>query len=588
MVVAHAKTTSTSLEAYRAYLAGVRALNSFDLDSANSSLGRAIAADSTFALAYYKLALLRGWRKQLGDTSDVHYSRMAARYASRLPERERMLVDAHLSLSEGIQASMTGETDAATRHLNDAQTKYGSLVRRDSADAEMWYGLGDAYFHEPTTGAERVSTMNQAMRAFQRTLALDSTLHLAYPHLLAMYTSPGNPNSGVVLRGDTLAVLDPALRAQLGEAAIDSVRRQARTRALTTAQHWVAHDPDANESNEALANAYLVAENFEAAAGALRSAVARPDVHAPEFPYRIATYELYAGRPKDALSSLRGAIRDHGIEPLRRYAGATRLMTLFHSGSVANYVGAPSLLDTLRDMALELDPQLPGAFMGGSGVPTSVFLDPWVALNKAALGMDFSGVRAPLDNVARNFDPGARGITAQARSSNMLLMLAAFVASRDTLYINAIRKWAPEETRTAPPPIAGLLAIIRGDTAAARAEAAKFGEPRPNSVASFFDPFLKAEVLAELGDLRGAIAVYESIETADLTGAAGVPDPRWAMYARSHLARGQMYEELGERAKAEAAYQQFVDLWREADPELQPQVRAAQAGLARLRDRPST
>ena len=95
-------------------------------------------------------------------------------------------------------------------------------------------------------------------------------------------------------------------------------------------------------------------------------------------------------------------------------------------------------------------------------------------------------------------------------------------------------------------------------------------------------------MLAELGDLRGAIAVYESIETADLTGAAGVPDPRWAMYARSHLARGQMYEELGERAKAEAAYQQFVDLWREADPALQPQVRAAQAGLARLRDRPST
>jgi tetratricopeptide (TPR) repeat protein len=226
--------------------------------------------------------------------------------------------------------------------------------------------------------------------------------------------------------------------------------------------------------------------------------------------------------------------------------------------------------------------------MGGSGVPTSVFLDPWVALNKAALGMDFSAVRAPLDNVARHFDPSARGVTGQARSMNSRLMFAAFVVSRDTLYADALRKWAPADAQTMPPPVAGLLAIIRGDTAAARSAVEQFSAPQPNAVAGLFDPFIKAEVLAELGDVRGAISVYESIKPTDLSNAAGIPDPRWAMYARSHLARGQMYEELGERAKAEAAYQQFVDLWRDADPALQSQVRAAKAGIARLRDRPST
>ncbi len=102
-----------------------------------------------------------------------------------------------------------------------------------------------------------------------------------------------------------------------------------------------------------------------------------------------------------------------------------------------------------------------------------------------------------------------------------------------------------------------------------------------------FDAFLKAEALAELGDLRGSIAAYEGIEPADLSQMQGVPDPRWAMYARSHFARGRMYEELGERAKAEAAYQQFVDLWSDADQSLQPQVTAARAGIARLRDRPA-
>ena len=586
LVIEHAQKTSTSLEAYRAYLSGVKALNSFDLDSADAALRRAVAADSTFALAYYKLALLRGWRKQLGDTSDVHFSRLAARYAGRLPERERMLVDAHLALSEGIQASMVGETDEAKRRLSDAQAKYGALVVRDSTDAEVWYGLGDAYFHEPATGMEYAQQMNQSMRAFQRTLALDSTLHLAYPHLLAMYTFPGNENGQIILRSDSLVVLTPELRQQFGQAAIDSARRQARTRALATAQHWVMHDPNAKESHEALANAYAVAGDYAGAAAALRAAMARGDVRASEFPYRIATYELYAGEAQDALAALEEAIENHGVDSLRKYGSATRLTTVFQSASVASYLGRPSLMDTLASIAIETDPRLPGAFMGGQGVPTNVFLDPWLALNKAAMGMDFARLRKPLDEIARNFDPNARGVPQQARGLNSLVMFAALVISRDTIFADALRRWSPQQQTTAS--IDGFLAMIRGDTAAARAAAVKFKSADYNPRSSFFDPFIRAEVLAELGDLRGAIAAYEELAPKDFTNSGGVPDPRWAMYARSHLARGQMYEELGERTQAEAAYQQFIELWSDAEPALQSQVGAARAGLARLRDRPAT
>ncbi len=588
MVVDHAQKTSTSLEAYLAYLSGVRSLNSFDLVNADTALGRAIAADSTFALAYHKRAVLRGWQNQLGDTSGVHFSRLAARYAARLPERERMIVDAHLALSEGIQASVVGENETASRHLADARTRYTALVRRDSLDAEVWYGLGDAYFHMPAgSTSEFVATRNQAMRAFQRTLALDSTLHLAYPHLLAMYTIPGNSAVPFILRDDSLIALTPELRQRLGEPGIDSTRRQARERALSTARHWVIHDPDAAESNEALANAYAVASDFSAAAGALRSALGRRQVHAPEFPYRIALFELYAGQTNDAISTLQNAIRGHGTDSLRKYGGATRLTTLFASGAVAAYGGKPSLLDTIRDMAMELDPQLPGMFMGGSSTPTSVFLDPWVALNKAALGLDYANLRAPLDNVARNFDPKRQGVPSQALQANSTLMFAAFVVSRDTMYMNALLGWSPTPVTSIPPVVAALVAIERGDTVAARQAAATFDSAGKGPMNGLFDAFLKAEVLAELGDLRGSIAVYEGIKPAELIGVQGVPDPRWAMYARSNFARGRMYEELGERAKAEAAYQQFVDLWENADQSLQPQVTAARAGIARLRDRPA-
>ena len=45
---------------------------------------------------------------------------------------------------------------------------------------------------------------------------------------------------------------------------------------------------------------------------------------------------------------------------------------------------------------------------------------------------------------------------------------------------------------------------------------------------------------------------------------------------------GELYEQKGNRAKALENYQKFVDLWKNADAELQPQVRAVKEKLARL------
>jgi hypothetical protein len=95
-------------------------------------------------------------------------------------------------------------------------------------------------------------------------------------------------------------------------------------------------------------------------------------------------------------------------------------------------------------------------------------------------------------------------------------------------------------------------------------------------------------VLAALGDLRGAVATYEAIDPSHLPLAQLFPDARWALYARSFLARGQLYEELGERDKARAAYERFLELWKtaEGDPRLEPQLRMAREGLNRLKDTP--
>jgi len=57
----------------------------------------------------------------------------------------------------------------------------------------------------------------------------------------------------------------------------------------------------------------------------------------------------------------------------------------------------------------------------------------------------------------------------------------------------------------------------------------------------------------------------------------GVDDVEWT------LERGRTLERLGERERAIAAYAFVAEVWRNADPELQPFVREARRGIARLR-----
>jgi tetratricopeptide (TPR) repeat protein len=54
--------------------------------------------------------------------------------------------------------------------------------------------------------------------------------------------------------------------------------------------------------------------------------------------------------------------------------------------------------------------------------------------------------------------------------------------------------------------------------------------------------------------------------------------------AGTHKRLGELYEAKGERQKAVSHYQQFVDLWKNADAEFQPRVTEVKRRLARLAD----
>jgi hypothetical protein len=55
-----------------------------------------------------------------------------------------------------------------------------------------------------------------------------------------------------------------------------------------------------------------------------------------------------------------------------------------------------------------------------------------------------------------------------------------------------------------------------------------------------------------------------------------------ALHVLGRLEQARAAERLGERERAARGYQFVADAWRRADPELQPYVAEAQAGLERL------
>lgn len=55
---------------------------------------------------------------------------------------------------------------------------------------------------------------------------------------------------------------------------------------------------------------------------------------------------------------------------------------------------------------------------------------------------------------------------------------------------------------------------------------------------------------------------------------------------RAHRRNGESYEQRGNRAKALQYHGVFVELWRNADPDLQPAVRDVKLRMAQLAGEP--
>jgi len=362
-----------------------------------------------------------------------------------------------------------------------------------------------------------------------------------------------------------------------GAARIEAARQAARRSAVEQGRLWVSADPDAPTARVALADAYGAAGDFASAAQSLREALERPGASTADMPFRVAAYEMAAGSAR-ALPTVRAALATQG-DSLVGGDQLERVPALMSAANVAAAAGARRDVERLLALRARTDPMLPfGNF------PTARLVPAWRATLLLAMGVDDAGVRRDVDRAIADADAAEGEFGKQLRAQLATLPFTAFLQGGDSRYLAVLRRWTGREPSAE---LRILAALGAGDTTQAQRLAAQLA-PLDTTAAvgapnASLRQFARAEAYLALGDARQALRTYAGIDPRRFSPVTAMSDPRWPLYARSFLVRGQLHEQLGERAEAAAAYQRFLELWKDADAAFAPQLRAAREGLARVR-----
>jgi serine/threonine-protein kinase len=496
-------TTTASIPALRAYLEGEQAFRRSQFTEAQAAFGRAVEYDSTFALAYYRLAQAYGWYLGLASSEVPDYLAAAERHSDGLSRRDSLLIRAWKL------ADVDGDLSAIPI--------FQRLTERYPDDLEAWYGLGDAILH---MGAQLGRPVTSAVEPLERTLALDPTFAPALIHLIEIAYLLGDAERGREWSDRYLA--------------LDSTSLYARSFRLLTPLRF---GPPADSARAAAVLDTADAELL----GWLNSRLRGPGRDTPLFEKiaRAATDPKFDDRFRaEAYWGLAELELRRG-----RIAAALALLERVASMPETKMQDAVlSLVASVRELGLADD-------------PASERL-----VERLADGLDYT--------------PPALAVAAARAGDDE--RTAAAVASIKTYADRLTAEGRMEQGWS----VEGQVWALRGRIAAAHDSAdaaiaylrrglgminATWSRPRD------FNRYWLATLVEDRGRSKEALAIYGSLY--------------WTPWLEpiALLRRAELHERRGERAEALAYYARFIELWKDADPHLQPQVESARLAVDRLR-----
>jgi serine/threonine-protein kinase len=550
--------TTTSIEAYRAYLAGGAALQRFEIDSARRALERAIALDSSFALAYIRLRDAEGWNIGFGGdpARRKEHIRMAERHSASLPPRFKNLVAFHRAYED--------------HDYRRARRIAEEMIVRDSTDVEAWYQLGEAHYHGGAQNfphSDTLGNLGKALRSFQQALALDSSYILAYRHIIdALGLCNGivavlcGPDSAVYAQPDSL-------RARFGAETVERLRREAREAQVETARGWATTLPSALPPRLALIGAFFGQQRYDEALAEIDAASRLGGDAAVAGVMKGMIYVL-RGKPGEAAGIIDSTIRGttDTASALNAFGNAVAPAAIM-AGAGGRLAKAERLISGLS-RSIPVD-SLPG--------PSNVMLPKadFERLILAYVNIEAASPKAAAflreaDQILRKRAQGDSALFRRMTTSNGHASLAAYIVTRDTAFLSRLLRTVDTTSSTTWRVAEALLSIARGDSARARMRVDRNyrtpGQLEFTGEMGLVRVYGWGLVLAELGEARLAIDAFAKIDSSD----ARIQRP--GHLVRSYAERGELYQQLGETEKAVEYYDKFIAAWENADPELQPQV----------------
>jgi DNA-binding SARP family transcriptional activator/TolB-like protein len=520
--------TTHSVEALKAFLSGEAALRKADTHAAIDHYRRATELDSTFALAHYRLssaAYRQGVARIPATAGDA-----ALRHAGRLAREDSLLVAAW-------HHHFSGYALEAFRLYEEA------LVLRPS-HVEAAFQLGELLFHwGPSIGIPAA----EAEEPFRRVLAVEPNHIQAALHLTRLAARGGRPR-------EVDSLVAGMTRADAGgtwEVELDALRAFLSASGSWQDRTIVQAGQVPNRDREILEHMAAFSYNLAAVERVTRNRLNVQRTPAEQVRLRLflAHVQLARGRYRDAAH---GMASDSAVPPARRLEYRAMMATL-------PFLALPAAaIDAVRnEIAAQPDPapHIEGSPFAGRGIEYPHLL--WPGIHRARrlylLGAlhvrlgDYDAANAVADSLIAGDDLDGR----LARQYQRLTRARAAAADgRPAAALNAL---GPVQ----PPPARTFESLVDHD--------------RP------YERWLRAELLRESGRISEALRWYGTFPDAI---ARDLP-----YVAPSHLRRAEIHDSAGDRLQAAFHYQRFVDLWADADPELQPAVTLARDRLREIQPR---
>jgi serine/threonine-protein kinase len=563
-----AATTTHSVEAFRHYLTGLDHLNHWDLPAARAAFEQALSVDTTFAMAYYRLAQVRGWVGTMRDTVARSVLNRAMRFSAQLPEPQRIAISAYQAFLQ--------------RDLVTARALYQRLLARDRNDREAWNGLAETWFHDTT--ASRSLAFTQAYRALRRALAIDPAYAVPYLHLTDLLRVASDPRpEAELLPHDSLHSRDAGDgRIPRPRGAPEALSR-ARAQWVSDARNWVLAQPTTRFAHVSLLDAVLRSGDHASALAEIDRYLAVAGPRYAEHPFERASVDFASGRVDKAAADLTVALDTANVPALVQPEGRAEIVrAIAAAANVFAYRGDVEGARRVIALAGEVNARFDSILGRGWDLPPDLARRRMLADLYAALGGPVPSLRELWRTAAEAGQRrGGDAPLVIASGASAAVGLLTATPGADTIAVAELRPLVPD----VPPEVEALVAVTRRDSTAARRLVARTGEREPQPADerlryTVYSRPVAAQVYYALGDYAGTLRMINGFDPTEFEVRSF--DMRWAVLPRARLLRAFAYERLGRPDAAAAEYEAVLAQWKEADPLLRPLLGQAERGLLRL------